>query len=312
MLVLIGVPEMIALVLIVAGASAVVCSWCWWRRLQRMVQAFGVREEQLGRRIADLVARQEEGTSQAATELAARVGEVNEVVRGFKHQARNYLRPMKDVLTRMRQQIATHSGDNEVLLTMLGDGLRDLETYDWRLTRLIENLALVSQLDTPGEQMILKQVKLDSLVDDVIRDFQPLADRKGIELSCVVPIEGLPVISANGAGLREAICNLVDNAIKYTPDGGHVDIVLAVDRARQVILVQVKDNGPGIPKEDLEAIFQRGYQVETTRERRPEGGQGLGLYIVKLIANKHGGHVKVESLVGEGSTFSLVLPIART
>ena len=114
-------------------------------------------------------------------------------------------------------------------------------------------------------------------------------------------------VGARGDGdlLKQLLLNLVDNAIAYTPPGGRVELSLDVDGAWARL--SVRDTGSGIPPEDLERIFERFYRLDEARTRR-SGGAGLGLAIARWIAEAHGGHIAVESAVGQGSVFTLVLP----
>jgi signal transduction histidine kinase len=105
--------------------------------------------------------------------------------------------------------------------------------------------------------------------------------------------------------LKQVMINLVDNAIKYNRPGGSVKLSVRVDANN--IVIQVSDTGTGIPQEDLAHIFDRFFRVEKSRSR-DRGGSGLGLAIVKKIVEDHGGTVSVQSKMGEGSTFSVILP----
>jgi signal transduction histidine kinase len=115
-------------------------------------------------------------------------------------------------------------------------------------------------------------------------------------------------ISVQGdyAHLRRLLLNLVDNAVKYTPSGGHVTISLLPSGAWASI--RVEDTGIGVPPEDQERIFQRFYRSAEARSRG-DGGAGLGLCIARSIAEAHGGRIQVESTTGRGSTFTVLLPI---
>ena len=105
--------------------------------------------------------------------------------------------------------------------------------------------------------------------------------------------------------LEQAVVNLIDNAVKYSPEGSEVSVSL--EQADDEIVIRVADHGPGIPREHLTRLFERFYRVDKARSR-DLGGTGLGLSIVKHIAQVHGGRVSVESTLGRGSTFSVYLP----
>ena len=173
-------------------------------------------------------------------------------------------------------------------------------------------MAILSQLESPGHVPGFSEVKLDAIVGDVVRDVYNIAEAKGIELSWRASPEDFPRITANKDGLRQVFINLIDNAIKYCQEKDKIEVVLRAEVSKNVVHAQVSDSGQGIPEEDLERIFDKGYTVEGTRGRKPKGGgQGLGLYIVKLIVEKHKGRMAVESQLGEGTTFTLTLPIQR-
>ncbi len=144
------------------------------------------------------------------------------------------------------------------------------------------------------------------VVEDVVTKSRPVADRRRIALR-VNGIDGLPPLWGDQARLAQAIANLVDNAIKYSSDGGIVT-VSGEDRG-DLVAVSVTDTGIGIPPEHLPRIFERFYRVDRSRSRAL-GGTGLGLSIVKHITTSHGGRVEVQSTEGRGSCFTLFLPRA--
>jgi two-component system phosphate regulon sensor histidine kinase PhoR len=117
------------------------------------------------------------------------------------------------------------------------------------------------------------------------------------------------VIDGDPEALRELVDNLVSNAIKYTPEGGRVDVRMAVEGSSAVLSVQ--DTGIGIAPEDQGRIFERFYRVDKARSRQL-GGTGLGLSIVKHVALAHGGNVSVKSIPGRGATFRVQLPLSAT
>jgi signal transduction histidine kinase len=239
--------------------------------------------------------------------------EIREMIREFKHQASQCLRPIKDSLHLLKKETQTQAvADATGWHQLLGDSLQVIEKYEWRLTRLVENMAFVSRLEAPDLSLRFSEVKLDVIVSDVVSDFNDLAEPKGIRLAWWAQPEKLPRIMANEEGLRQVFINLIDNAVKYCQGEGEIDVALEANEGKNVIFARVSDTGPGIPNEDLEIIFQKGYTVEQARGRPPkEGSQGLGLYIVKLVVEKHGGTIEVTSELGNGTTFTITLPIQR-
>jgi signal transduction histidine kinase len=147
---------------------------------------------------------------------------------------------------------------------------------------------------------------LAELTSSTTEQMRLLAEDKNIALRCeakqYVRVEG------DRSRLKQVIVNLVDNAIKYTPDGGHVGVKVYASNGCGVL--EVNDNGVGIPAEALPHIFERFYRVDKARSRQM-GGAGLGLSIIKAIVTAHGGQVKVESVEGKGSRFLVELPIAE-
>ena len=136
-----------------------------------------------------------------------------------------------------------------------------------------------------------------------MRMLTPAAEKRGQRLEA----ETAPGLTMTGDGtkLKEILYNLIDNAMKYTQDGGRIQVALR--EAGENLIWQVADNGVGIPAEDQEHIFDRFYRVDKARSRET-GGTGLGLSIVRQLAAMHGGTVTVESAPGQGSRFTVTLP----
>ncbi|MGH9939429.1 MAG: sensor histidine kinase, partial [Blastocatellia bacterium] len=133
-----------------------------------------------------------------------------------------------------------------------------------------------------------------------------LAEDKRIRLECKA--NGRVEIAGDRARLKQVVVNLVDNAIKYTPEGGAVVVVVSANDGRAEVLVE--DNGVGVPSDALPHLFERFYCVDKARSRQM-GGAGLGLAIVKSIVAAHGGQVEVESAEGKGSRFIVELPLLK-
>ncbi|HLY23184.1 MAG TPA: ATP-binding protein [bacterium] len=176
-----------------------------------------------------------------------------------------------------------------------------------RLTLLVNDLLDLSAIESGSAKLEMEPVALDDVVDDVITKFRPMAERRRIALRGD-GAPGLPRAWADRTRITQAVANLVDNAIKYTLDGGTV--IVEAGRRESTVTISVADTGIGISPEHLPRIFERFYRVDRSRSRAL-GGTGLGLSIVKHIATSHGGEVEVQSVEGQGTRFTLVLPRAQ-
>lgn len=181
--------------------------------------------------------------------------------------------------------------------------LKIIERNTQRLDLLIQDLLTISALESGRMQMDLQPVALQPLVEKIFADLKPPADNKNITLVSHMP--GFTA-SADANRLEQVLANLVDNAIKYGRTQGRVTVGgKRQDDGRLEIFVQ--DDGPGIPTEALDRVFERFYRVDKARSRE-QGGTGLGLSIVKHIVQAHGGEVWVKSETGKGATFYFTLP----
>jgi two-component system phosphate regulon sensor histidine kinase PhoR len=180
--------------------------------------------------------------------------------------------------------------------------LKIIERNTQRLDLLIQDLLTISALESERIKLNLQPVELRPLVEKIFSDLKPPADNKNIELS-----DELPELTATADvnRLEQVLANLVDNAIKYGRAQGKVVVGgKKLDDGKLEIFVQ--DDGPGIPAEALDRVFERFYRVDKARSR-DQGGTGLGLSIVKHIVQAHGGEVWVKSELGKGATFFFTL-----
>ncbi len=183
--------------------------------------------------------------------------------------------------------------------------LRIIEKHTARMTRLIDDLLILSSLETQEMPISPSSIDMADVVSSVIQGLKKQAEDKGIELSLELSSPSLPV-RADKERMEQVLINLIDNAIKYTPEGGKVKVSARKEDSK--IRVDVEDTGIGIPAKDIPRIFERFYRVDKARSREL-GGTGLGLAIVKHIILSHRGKVWVTSEVGKGSRFSFTLPV---
>ncbi len=209
----------------------------------------------------------------------------------------------------LRTPLAMIKGYTETLLGGAKDDsataakfLQTVERHADRLTLLIEDLLTISSLESGQIKLNLQPVALGPVVEKVFADLKPRADAKGVKL-----LNQLPplVVTADANRLHQVLSNLVDNAIKYGRVAGSV--LVAGRPSDGSAEISVQDDGPGIPVEALERVFERFYRVDKARSRE-QGGTGLGLSIVKHIVQAHGGKVWARSEPGRGATFLFTLP----
>lgn len=183
--------------------------------------------------------------------------------------------------------------------------LQNLETQVQHLEQAFENLLNVSQLYEPKLTLHPRALDLNQSVREVLMKQQMLAEQKQQQLD-FHPAEDLPQIIGDDNVLQQAIMHLVKNAINFTPAGGRITVQTAAKGMH--VLLRVTDNGIGIDQNDLPFIFEPFYRADKARQMRV-GEMGLGLSLVKLIADAHHGQVRAESTPDQGSTFTLLLPI---
>ncbi len=183
--------------------------------------------------------------------------------------------------------------------------LEIIRNHAIRLARLTNDLLKLARIEAGKMEVEFSSVGLLELIEGCTETTLLKANRKEITLEITVPPQ-LPAVRGDAALLHDVLQNLLDNAIQYTPAGGHISVI-ATAGPREAIIT-VADTGIGIPLADSERIFERFYRVDAARSREA-GGTGLGLSIAKHIVEAHGGKLWVESTVGQGSRFSFSLPL---
>ena len=176
-----------------------------------------------------------------------------------------------------------------------------------RLNQLITDLLSLARLEQGRTLMELRQVPVERVVEACMREQQRAADDKEISLVTQGTTPNT-IVNVDEDGLRQVLVNLIDNAIKYTPQGGRVSV--GWEQTPEQVEIYVEDTGLGIPADMQERVFERFFRVDKARSREL-GGTGLGLAIVKHLAQSFGGSVEVQSTLGEGSRFTVSLPLVN-
>ncbi|MBQ9996728.1 MAG: ATP-binding protein, partial [Clostridia bacterium] len=175
-----------------------------------------------------------------------------------------------------------------------------------RMTHIVHDLLVLSRLDNKRTNWSVETFDLRQSVRrlcEVMRG-QVSEHNHRVTFGCQ---RGLPEITADRQRIEQVILNILSNAIKYTPDGGKIDIKLT-QLPKKFVRIEIADNGIGIPDDDIGHLFERFYRVEKSRTQ-DAGGTGLGLAIAKELVEAHGGRIAVKSALGEGTTVTIDLPV---
>ena len=212
---------------------------------------------------------------------------------------------LKTPITAIRGMTETILEDDEMPSHIRQSFMKKIKIQSIRLSSLVTDLMTISRLDANPTKNLLEIVDLTSILKGSIINLQNICNDKNVTLTVQLPDHKVSV-RADPQELSQLFDNLIDNAIKYTPSLGNVNIGLTVDEKQAVIII--KDTGIGIDNKSQERIFERFYRVDKARSREL-GGTGLGLSIAKNIVNKHQGEISVKSRVKHGTTFTVVLPL---
>jgi two-component system phosphate regulon sensor histidine kinase PhoR len=233
-----------------------------------------------------------------------RIRELEGVRQDFVANVSHELRTPLSLIKSTAETLLDGAKDDPAVATRF---LEIIDKHANRLTLLIDDLLLLARLDSGRVALNFQALALRDSAQDSLDDFGIVARARSVTLENTVPA-GL-VARADPDRLRQVLSNLIDNAIKYGRPEGRVTIAgraLAGER----IELSVRDDGPGIPMESKERVFERFYRVDKARSRE-QGGTGLGLAIVKNVMQAHGGEVRVESSPSAGTTFFLTLPAMK-
>jgi len=240
----------------------------------------------------------------AFNSLIDRMAELEDKRRTFVSNASHELKtPLSIIKLLSDSLIQTENPDPDFIKEFLSDMNKEVE----RLTRIIEKLLDMTQMDSSALSMQFIHTDVRELVQEVCDKLVPLAKNKGITLTLNQP-DGEVILPIERDTLTEAIYNIADNSIKYTESGGSV--TMSVSRDLGNVYIAVSDTGIGIPKEEVQKIFDRFYRVDKARARET-GGTGLGLSIALDAVKLHNGHIEVKSEEEAGSRFTIALPYSE-
>jgi heavy metal sensor kinase len=234
--------------------------------------------------------------------MTERLGQSFEQIRRFSTDVSHELRtPLTAIRGQLEVALFTASTPDQYREAMV-NALEDVE----KLSSIVRALLLLSQAESG--QLVLQKTAVDlgDVAADVVDQFQILAEEKGISLTAV--LDPGAAANADRTQIERLFSNLLSNAVKYTPQGGHVWVRVGPDEKPGWMRAVVEDTGVGIPAENLPHIFDRFYRVRNAQTNRMQG-LGLGLSFVAWIVSAHGGTIDVESKPGEGSRFTVHLPI---
>jgi len=293
--------SMSALILI-----AVLVGWFMARRALSGVEAVTrtarqISEKDLGKRVP-ITARHEEIDRLAVT-FNQMLDRIEKLVAGIREMGDNIAHDLKSPVARIRGMAEislSANGTSDDLLTLAGGTIEECD----RLLDMINTMLVISKTEAGAGDMAMQPVNMADVVRAALDLFRPLAEDKGISVDCDMP-DAL-MVDGDLRMLQRAMANLLDNAIKYTPAGGRIDIYGFRDnKDDERINISIQDNGIGIHNDELARIFDRFYRCD---QSRATGGSGLGLSLADTIARAHHGNILVESTPGKGSLFTFSLP----
>ena len=298
-----GVPEwawLIPLVLAVAAMGAVFLFMEPIRRLQRSLDQ--VAQGDLEADIREDSYRETRRLSAAVNKSLSKLRAVDQSRQEF---VSNVSHELKTPITSIRVLADSLMGMEDAPIELYREFMADISDEIDRETKIIDDLLTLVKMDkSAASQMNISQVNVNALLELILKRLRPIAKRGNVELT----LESMREVTADvdETKMSLAITNLVENAIKYNVNSGWVRVTLDADH--KYFYLKVADSGIGIPEEDVDHIFDRFFRVDKARSREV-GGTGLGLAITKSIVQMHGGVIDVESILGEGTTFAMRIPL---
>ena len=305
---ILAVEAQLMTVFIAVAAAALIAAFVFAISLTAPIKAMTSAIRRMGK--GDLTARVKVHASGELKELADSYNAMAEKIENFDQSRSQFVQnashELKTPLATMKLLLENLIYQPDMPAELRAEFMQDMNHEIDRLSGIITDLLTLTKMDS--EETAIKHEKFDftELCIGAVHALQPAAEKNRLTLTMDVAKD--VTLQGDESKLGQVIYNLIDNAIKYTPEGGSVHVTMKADGRNAVFAV--KDTGVGIPEEDAKHIFDRFYRVDKARSRET-GGTGLGLSIVRQMVQLHRGEIKVDSVFGKGSTFTVTLPLRK-
>ena len=305
---ILAVEAQLMTVFIAVAAAALIAAFVFAISLTAPIKAMTSAIRRMGK--GDLTARVKVHASGELKELADSYNAMAEKIENFDQSRSQFVQnashELKTPLATMKLLLENLIYQPDMPAELRAEFMQDMNHEIDRLSGIITDLLTLTKMDS--EETAIKHEKFDftELCIGAVHALQPAAEKNRLTLTMDVAKD--VTLQGDESKLGQVIYNLIDNAIKYTPEGGSVFVTMKTDGRNAVFAV--KDTGVGIPEEDAKHIFDRFYRVDKARSRET-GGTGLGLSIVRQMVQLHRGEIKVDSVFGKGSTFTVTLPLRK-
>ena len=287
-----------------AAALGILLVWLLSRRTLAPLQSLGAVARRLGR--GDLSQRADTTGPAEVRELAH---SFNVMAEGLEEAERHRRNLTADIAHELRTPLSNIQGYLEAirdgLVQPTPDTIDTIHAQAIHLSRLVEDLRLLAQVESGDLRLQLSRARIQELLPSSVEAVRPRAEAKGVALSLEAD-PSLPSLELDVTRIAQVVDNLLENAITHTPEGGRVTVTARA--AGSFVEMEVADTGPGIAPEDLPRLFDRFYRADPSRSRST-GGSGLGLTIARRLVEAHGGAIEADSVPGEGSRFTIRLPV---
>ena len=302
------VEKQLMTVFIVVAAAASIAALIFAVTLTAPIKALNRTIRRMGK--GDLSARVHVRASGELKALADSYNAMAEKIENFDQSRSQFVQnashELKTPLATMKLLLENLIYQPDMPADLRAEFMQDMNHEIDRLSGIITDLLTLTQMDEKSAALRMDRVNLSALCEDTLHAHQVAADKAKLTLQG--DIESEVFLQGDESKLSQVVYNLIDNAVKYTPAGGLVAVALTADSRKAVLTV--RDNGIGIPEQDIAHIFDRFYRVDKARSRAT-GGTGLGLSIVRQMVQLHDGEITVTSAANEGSVFTVTLPIRK-